>query len=413
MPMMLWFYNIGVLLYAAIIHLASLFNAKAKLWVQGRKNIFEKIKAEISPSPSPRIWFHCASLGEFEQGRPIIERIKKEYPHYQVVISFFSPSGYEIRKNYSGADNVFYLPIDTKKNAKKLIEIINPQIAFFIKYEFWYHYIHELKKQAIPIYLISALFRKNQIFFKPYGALYRSILDCYNYIFVQDDISMELLLELGYKNICVSGDTRYDRVWEIANQAKQLDLIEQFKSDKKIIVAGSTWQQEEQLIAGYIERKGFTHKFVIAPHNISENHLLQIERLYKQHKCIRYSKVSRVSIAQYEILIIDNIGLLSSLYKYADVAIIGGGFGSGLHNILEAVVYGCPVVFGPKYYRFPEAVDLLNAGGACSVRNGDEIANDITFLSAPENKEYLHTICKNFVESRRGATNKIFALINL
>ncbi|MFN4235110.1 MAG: 3-deoxy-D-manno-octulosonic acid transferase [Bacteroidia bacterium] len=410
---MLWIYNTGIFFYVLSIRIASLFNPKAKLWTEGRKNIFNQLENTFKNEKGSVIWFHCASLGEFEQGRPIIEKIKANHSQYKILITFFSPSGYEIRKNYSGADYVFYLPIDTALNAKKFIEIIQPKMAFFIKYEFWYHYLHTLKNKKIPTYLISALFRKNQIFFKPYGSLYRNILKCYDYIFVQDDDSMELLMELGLKNICVSGDTRYDRVSEIAAQTKSLEIIENFKAEKKLIVAGSSWPPEEQLIATYIGRKGFTHKFIIAPHDISENHLLQLERLFSKYKCLRYSKANNIPINEYEILIIDNIGLLSSLYKYADIAFIGGAFGSGLHNILEAVVYGCPVVFGPKYYRFPEAVELLNAGGACSVRNVDELINDLNFLSSPENKEFLYKICTEFVASRKGATEKILNLIKL
>lgn len=410
--MTLWIYNLGIFFYSLSIRIASLFNHKAKLWLNGRKNIFNKLQIAFKNEKSDIIWFHCASLGEFEQGRPIIEKIKETHSQYKLLITFFSPSGYEIRKNYTGADYVFYLPIDTAAKAKKFIEIVNPKIAFFIKYEFWYHYLSTLKNKQIPVYLISALFRKNQIFFKPYGSLYRNMLKCYNYIFVQDDDSMELLLELGYKNVCVSGDTRYDRVSAIASQSKSLEIIEKFKSDKKLIVAGSSWPQEEQLIASYIEHKGFTHKFIFAPHDISETHLLQLERLFGKYKHIRYSKAEINNVTEYDILIIDNIGLLSSLYKYADIAIIGGAFGSGLHNILEAVVYGCPVIFGPKYYRYPEAVDLLNIGGACSVRNVNELINDINFLAAPENKEFLHKTCKDFVASRKGATEKIFNIIS-
>lgn len=411
--MMNWIYNTGIFFYSLSIHIAALFNNKAKLWINGRKDIFKHLQNAFNNEKSDIIWFHCASLGEFEQGRPIIEKIKGTHSHYKILITFFSPSGYEIRKNYTGADYVFYLPIDTAANAKKFIEIVNPKIAFFIKYEFWYHYLSTLKNKQIPVYLISALFRKNQIFFKPYGSLYRNILKCYDYIFVQDDDSMELLMELGHSNICVSGDTRYDRVSAIASQSKSLEIIKEFKSDKNLIIAGSSWPNEEQLIATYIERKGFTHKFIFAPHDISEAHLLQLERLFSKYKCIRYSKAEKNNVAQFDILLIDNIGLLSSLYKYADIAIIGGAFGSGLHNILEAVVYGCPVVFGPKYYRFPEAVDLLNIGGACSVRNADELINDLAFLSSPENKEFLHKTCKDFVASRKGATEKIFNLIKL
>ena len=411
--MMIWIYNTGIFFYTLSIRIASLFNNKAKLWLNGRKNIFKQLESIFKNEKNPVIWFHCASLGEFEQGRPIIEKIKDKHPHYKILITFFSPSGFEIRKNYALADYVFYLPVDTASNAKKFIEIVQPQMAFFIKYEFWYHYLNTLNTKQIPTYLISALFRKNQIFFKPYGGFYRKILKYYDYIFVQNDDSMELLIKLGLKNICVSGDTRYDRVSEIAAQAKSLELIEIFKGKNNLIVVGSSWQAEEQLIASYIKQKGLTHKFIFAPHNISENHLLQLERLFSKYKCIRYSKTDKENIAEFDILIIDNIGLLSSLYKYADIAIIGGAFGSGLHNILEAVVYGCPVVFGPKYYRFPEAVDLLNVGGACSVRNTKELINKLNFLSSPDNKEILYKTCKDFVSSRKGATEKILNFITL
>jgi 3-deoxy-D-manno-octulosonic-acid transferase len=411
--MYIWIYNTVIFFYSLSIKIASLFNNKAKLWVEGRTNIFNKLENAFKNNKNEVIWFHCASLGEFEQGRPIIEKIKEKYPHYKILITFFSPSGFEIRKNYNGADYVFYLPIDTARNAKKFIEIVNPKIAFFIKYEFWYHYLKTLKNKQVKVYLISALFHKNQIFFKPYGSLYREILKCYDYIFVQDDNSMELLTKLGLNNICVSGDTRYDRVFAIASKSNSLELIAAFKADKNLIVAGSCWQAEEQLIVSYIAQKGFTHKFIFAPHDISEAHLSQLESLLIKYNYVRYSKADIKSISNFDILIIDNIGLLSSIYKYADIAIIGGAFGSGLHNILEAVVYGCPVIFGPKYYSFPEAVELLNIGGACSVRNSNELMNDIEFLSSPENKEFLNKTCKDFVTSRKGATEKIFNIIKL
>jgi 3-deoxy-D-manno-octulosonic-acid transferase len=411
--MYIWIYNIVIFFYSLSIKIASLFNNKAKLWVEGRTNIFNKLENAFKNNKNDVIWFHCASLGEFEQGRPIIEKIKEKYPHYKILITFFSPSGYEIRKNFNKADFVFYLPIDTAKNAKKFIEIVNPKIAFFIKYEFWYHYLKTLKSKQVKVYLISALFHKNQIFFKPYGSLYREILKCYDYIFVQDKNSMDLLTKLGIKNICVSGDTRYDRVFTIASQSNSLELIEVFKANKNLIIAGSCWQPEEKLIIDYIERKGLTHKFIFAPHDVSNDHISQIESLLSKHNYVRYSKADINSISKFDILIIDNIGLLSSLYKYADIAIIGGAFGSGLHNILEAVVYGCPVIFGPKYYNFPEAVELIKIGGAYSVKNSDELIKVIDFLSTSKKREYLSKICKDFVSSKKGATEKIFNLIKL
>ncbi|MFD0939340.1 3-deoxy-D-manno-octulosonic acid transferase [Pedobacter boryungensis] len=401
---MLWIYNIGVVIYGLLLRLASLFNAKAKLFVIGRKNIFNKIQQTINPNDKP-IWFHFASLGEFEQGRPVLEKLKTNNPSQKIVITFFSPSGYEIRKNYALAD-VFYLPLDTKDNAERFIKVVNPKFAVFTKYEFWYHYFNELNKKQIPLYLISGIFRPNQVFFKWYGSFYRGILKFVTHFFLQNEESVSLLKSLGIDNVSLSGDTRFDRVYENAQHPKRLELIEQFCRTDNVFIAGSTWLPDEKLLVSLTERYP-DWKFIIAPHEIGASHIEEIEKLFPE--AVKFSNLQTSTFnPQPSILIIDNIGILSSLYQFASVAYIGGGFGAGIHNTLEAAAFGLPVIFGPKYHKFQEAKDLIAIGAAKSITTADELMSAFNFFKA---NETASADAKEYVEQKKGATDMIVRAI--
>lgn len=399
-------YNTAIFFYHLAIHIYSRFNSKAKLWVEGRKNIFTKLKSAIKRNEKIA-WFHCASMGEFEQGRPVIEAFRNEFPQFKILLTFFSPSGYEVRKNYEGADHVFYLPIDTKKNAEKFISIVNPEIAVFIKYEFWYHYLNTLHKKQIPAFLVSAIFRNDQHFFRWYGTLFRRILRNLTQVFVQDEVSRAVLDSIGLKNHTISGDTRFDRVYEIAMQVEEIPLIRQFKQDKKLFIAGSTWQQDEKLLIEIINNYNSGLKSIIAPHEITEENIQRMVSEIK-HKTTRFSEANDEEIGNAKVLIIDNIGMLSSLYQYGDIAYIGGGLSKGIHNILEAAAFAMPVVFGPNYHKFQEANDLIEKGGAFSIKNYTELENKIRFLLSDEYVlKMASEISRNYVKYKRGATGII------
>ena len=400
-------YKIGIFLYSLLIRISSLFNEKAKLFVRGRKNWKKNLQSQIEKD-ARYIWFHCASLGEFEQGRPVIEEIKKQFPEFKIVLTFFSPSGYEIRKNYGGVDIVSYLPIDSKANAQAFINIIKPEKAFFIKYEFWFYYISELKKQNIPLYIFSAKFRENQHFFKntPLGNWYCKMLFQFEHFFVQNETSAQLLKNIGLNNIFVSGDTRFDRVAAIVKGAKEIPVVEKFKGNAQLIIAGSTWKPDEELLAEFINQNK-NIKFIIAPHEVSDANVNRIHQLLKKPS-ISFSKINNTEIDNYQVLIIDSIGLLSSLYQYGNVAYIGGGFGIGIHNILEAATFGMPIVFGPNFKKFKEAVDLTSNGGAFSITNFDELER--TFNHLISDKKLLNKasgISKDYVEKNVGSTKFI------
>ena len=390
-------YDFFILFYSFIIRLASFWNPKAKSWVKGRVQ-FPEFNSE-----KKRIWFHCASLGEFEQGRPVLEALKVKFPQYEIVVSFFSPSGYEIRKNYPLADYVIYLPIDTPKNAEKLIQSINPALVIWVKYEYWFHYLRQLKTNNIPVILISGIFRKSQPFFKWYGKFWINILKSFSKVFVQDENSFDLLNGIGINNASLSGDTRFDRVKAIADENKQIPEIAAFTNNQFTIVAGSTWEDDENLIAPFIQNNK-SIKFIIAPHEISPSNLNRLKA--KLDNAIFYSEWKNNMTSTNQVLIINNIGMLSALYKYASVAFIGGGFNkSGIHNTLEAAVYGKPVFFGPNYQKFAEAVSLVEKGGAFSVKSSSEFNERLTILMQNENKlveasELSHA----FVKSKIGAT---------
>ena len=397
---MLLLYTIGIKIYSAIIWILSFFNEKAALFIFGRKQIFNQIAKKIDPN-NENIWFHFASLGEFEQGRPVLEKFKELHPKKKIVITFFSPSGYEIRKNYALADGIFYLPIDSRKNAQHFIELVNPEMAIFTKYEFWYYYFKELDKKSIPLFIVSGIFRKDQIFFKGYGGFYRGILKCVTYFFVQNQESSFLLKSIGMNNVTISGDTRFDRVFENAKNPKRISEIELFCSDSPILVCGSTWPDDENLLAA-LPTEYPNWKFIIAPHEIHESHILGIESIFQ--KTTRFSEFKNTGKSDSAVLIIDNIGMLSSLYQYGKVAYIGGGFGAGIHNTLEAAAFGLPVIFGPKFNKFQEAKDLIKIGAAKSVSNASELINAFEHF---KNNAQSSSAAKKYVEDNKGATASI------
>jgi len=400
-------YIIGIWAYTLLIRIFSLFNPKARLFIEGRKNIFNIIAQKINPAEK-HIWFHFASLGEFEQGRPVLEKIKALYPVKKIIVTFFSPSGYEIRKNYALAD-VFYLPIDTAANAKRFIAGINPEMAIFTKYEFWHFYFKELKDRGIPLYVISGIFRENQVFFKSYGGFYRNILKSVTYFFVQNKESQNLLKSIGLDNVTISGDTRFDRVYENAQSPKQLSLIESFIGGAPTLVCGSTWPEDERILSA-LPQQYPSWRFIIAPHEINESHIESIEKQFSVNR-VRFSVFSssnHTRSAEHQTLIVDNIGMLSSLYQYGNVAYIGGGFGTGIHNTLEAAAFGLPVIFGPKYDKFQEAKDLIAIGAAKSISSTEELIN--AFEDFAENKNAAAT-ARKYVADKKGATDQIISMI--
>jgi len=388
------FYNISILLYNLGIRIASLFNSKAKLWIKGRKNIFQKLQL-ATQGHANIVWFHCASLGEFEQGRPIIKGYKKKYPTHKILLTFFSPSGYNIRKNDKIADWVFYLPADTKANAKRFIYIVKPIKVLFVKYEFWLNYIRECKKYNIPFYFVSSIFRKEQIFFK--NKWFARQLKHVTRFFVQDKTSNELLKDIGINNSTISGDSRFDSVKEIKKNKKSFPLIEVFSKNKTTIICGSTWPKDEELIIKVI-KENQQFNYIIAPHQLNN-----ISELQKRTNGLLFSEANNQNLHNSNVLIIDSIGLLSSIYNYGEIAYIGGGFGSGIHNVLEAITFGLPVIFGPNYQKFNEANELIKLGTAKSIANFKQLRNAIFYFE----KKSLQEICKNYIEKKSGATNHI------
>jgi len=402
---MLWLYNIGIQIFGVIIRVFSLFNKKALLFIEGRANIFDKIQTSLDPEKK-HIWFHFASLGEFEQGRPVLEMIKQQHPSKSIVITFFSPSGYEVRKNYPLADAIFYLPLDTAKNAEKLIRAINPELVIFTKYEFWYHYFKRLNSLKIPLFVISAIFRPNQVFFKWYGELHRTILSFADFFFVQNEESKNLLASLGFQNTSVSGDTRFDRVAENASAPNRIDLIERFCNSCPAMIAGSTWREDEQLLKQLIlENPGW--KFIIAPHEIDQKHIAELQNMIPL--AAKYSTLGDKD-QNAQVLIIDNIGLLSSIYQYGSIAYIGGGFGAGIHNTLEAAAFGLPVIFGPRYDKFQEAKDLIDLRAAISIKDQNELIE--AFHTFSKNHRTTGIISKDYVSAKKGATDQIVRYIS-
>ncbi|GAB2986654.1 glycosyltransferase N-terminal domain-containing protein [Mucilaginibacter puniceus] len=403
---MLLLYNAGVTLYYLAIYIASFFNSKARLWINGRK-------IAITPVNGKSIWFHFASLGEFEQGRPVLEQMRQLHPSLKIVITFFSPSGYEIRKSTPLADYVYYLPLDTAKNAHRFIATINPTMAIFTKYEYWYHFFNELNQRSIPLYIISGIFRPRQVFFKWYGSLHRKMLTYVSHFFVQDEESKQLLYNIGITNITISGDTRFDRVWANAQQPKQLPEIETFTNGQKTFIAGSTWPEDEKLLAELV--KDHTDwKFIFAPHEISETKINELIDLLPENSAIRYSQLSsQISNLTSHVLIIDNIGMLSSLYQYGHIAYIGGGFGAGIHNTLEAAAFGLPVIFGPNYAKFREAKDIITIKAGFSISNATELKCAVDALVHDEKLyAYASKQIKVYVQQHVGATAAIINFCN-
>lgn len=415
----LFFYTLVTQFYYLAINFSSLFNVKARKWVEGRKDIF-RILEDSFHNESKNIWFHCASLGEFEQGRPVMEEFRKTYPDYKILLTFFSPSGYEVRKNYPGADYVFYLPFDSRSNAKRFMEIVNPRIVFFVKYELWYHYLNALQEKNIPHFIISGNFRENQFFFRWYGKWFLPVLKKITSIFLQTNQAVLMMRSKGFSNVEYSGDTRFDRVLEIAHRKKLFPLIEEFIMNSFVLVAGSTWPEDENLFAKLINcsKSGteyhelFTRlKIIIAPHEIVPARIKKLQSSIKAPSVV-FSKAETSDISGAKVLIIDSIGHLSSLYRYASIVYIGGGFGKGIHNILEAAVWEKPVVIGPNHQKFREATDLVESGGAFPVNNYREFEDRIRFLMQNEMiLKMAGLMCKHYVRNNAGATKRIIEKI--
>lgn len=400
----MWWYNVGIHLYTGGIKLASHFNEKAALWVRGRRDLFGQLRGRVSGERI--IWIHAASLGEFEQGRPVMEAIKEQYPQYRILLTFFSPSGYETRRDYKGADWVFYLPADTPRNVRRFLDAVKPEAAIFIKYEFWINYLSELSKRGIPTYIISAVFRRDSVFFRPYGKTFRRALGAFSRIFVQDEDSRKLLAGIGMRNVSVSGDTRFDRVAKIASGAKDLPVIADFAGKEQVLVAGSTWEPDEELLIRLINENPSV-KFIVAPHEMDEKRIIRLMESI-EGGAVRYTRYEKNAAgSDCRLLVVDTIGILSSVYRYGNYAYIGGGFGVGIHNTLEAAAFGIPVAFGPNYGKFREAAELIEAGAARSVASYDELAAWFGELHAAEVYDAACSAAGGYVRSRCGATGAI------
>jgi 3-deoxy-D-manno-octulosonic-acid transferase len=408
---MLFLYNLIIIFASQVVKLLALFSPKMKLFVDGRKEVFSILKSKINTTDKT-IWFHAASLGEYEQGLPVIEKIKVQYPNHKIVVTFFSPSGYEVRKNNTVADATVYLPLDTKSNAQKFIKAINPELVFFIKYEYWPNYLNKLKKLEIKTYLISGIFRENQAFFKWYGGFYRNALKTFDYFFVQNESSKNLIQSIGFNNVKISGDTRFDRVIAILERDNSLDFIEQFKDNKTTIVIGSSWPKDENLLVNYINNAQSNLKFIIAPHNIKSEQIANLKSQITKSTILFSENVETrhaLSIQEKNVFIIDTIGILTKIYSYADIAYVGGGFGNpGVHNILEPATFGVPIVIGPNYSHFAEAIALVHQEGCVSISNQNEL--DEAFDNLISNEDVRHEkghICSTFVQMNKGATEVI------
>lgn len=400
------FYHIGIKLYGIVVRIAALRNPKAKLWIEGRKNTFTYLEESIVKDKK-LVWIHAPSLGEFEQARPLIKVLKKDYSEFKILITFYSPSGYEIRKDYPLADYICYLPLDTKENAKRFVELVNPNFTFFVKYDFWANYLSELQKREHKHYVISAIFRSNQYFFKNHGAWMLEILSKIDHFFVQNHDSKYMLLTRNINQVNTTGDTRFDRVIDITNQAKDLPLLKLFKQDKPLFIGGSTWQKGEALIVEFSKHYGTRFKYVIAPHELHSEQIVKLRNQFDL-KVLLYSEATEQNIETAEVLIIDNIGLLSSLYAYADIAYIGGGFGKGIHNTLEAATFGMPIFMGPKNEKFQEAQDLKEIGVALEIKSTKELITQCDHLFArPEKWLDIKEKSKGYVQKKSGATLKI------
>ena len=401
--LIIYFYLLGVAIY-------SRFNEKVRKMWRGEREAFRVLKEKVDPE-AKYVWFHAASLGEFEQGRPLMERLRQEHPEYKILLTFFSPSGYEVRKNYEGADIICYLPLDTPVNAIRFLRLVRPVMAFFIKYEFWYNYLHILKHRHVPVYSVSSIFRPDQVFFKWYGRQYGRVLNCFTHFFVQNEVSKQLLEKIHITEVSVVGDTRFDRVLQIKEAAKQLSVVEAFKQDYKVFVAGSSWPPDEEIFIRYFnEHKDW--KLIIAPHVIGEDHLAQIESLLEGRKVVRYKDATEEQVKDADVLIINCFGLLSSIYHYGDIAYVGGGFGVGIHNVLEAAVWDVPVFFGPNNQKFQEAQGLKAAGGGFDFKTYEEFAARMDrFLTDADERKTAGDAAGKFVQSLAGATEKVLSCV--
>ena len=416
------FYNLVIYLYLLGVAIYSRFNEKVRKMWRGEREAFRILREKVDPN-AKYVWFHAASLGEFEQGRPLMEQLRKDHPEYKILLTFFSPSGYEVRKNYEGADIITYLPLDTITNARRFLRTVRPVMAFFIKYEFWYNYLHILKHRNVPVYSVSSIFREDQVFFKWYGRQYGRVLNCFTHFFVQNEISKELLAKIGITNTTVVGDTRFDRVLQIKEAAKQLPIVEAFVKDApQVFVAGSSWPPDEEIfikyfldkLSGKAERNEHKNwKLIIAPHVIGEDHLKQIEKLLEGRKVIRYTEATEENVQNAEVLIINCFGLLSSIYHYGQVAYVGGGFGVGIHNLLEAAVWDVPVFFGPNNQKFQEAQGLKTSGGF-EIKNYEDFASQMDKFASDAG--YLNEQGRkagHFVKGQSGATGKVLSAVSL
>ena len=412
------FYNLIIYLYLLGVAIYSRFNEKVRKMWRGERDAFRILREKVDPN-AKYVWFHAASLGEFEQGRPLMEQLRKDHPEYKILLTFFSPSGYEVRKNYEGADIITYLPLDTITNARRFLRTVRPVMAFFIKYEFWYNYLHILKHRNIPVYSVSSIFRPDQVFFKWYGRQYGRVLNCFTHFFVQNEVSKDLLAKIGITNVDVVGDTRFDRVLQIKDAAKQLPIVEAFVKDApQVFVAGSSWPPDEEIFIKYFNAHK-NWKLIIAPHVIGEDHLKQIEKLLEGRKVIRYTEAEKSltshlsPLASYDVLIINCFGLLSSIYHYGQVAYVGGGFGVGIHNLLEAAVWDVPVFFGPNNQKFQEAQGLKTSGGF-EITNYEEFASQMDkFASDADYLAEQGRKAGHFVKGQSGATGKVLSAVSL
>lgn len=405
-------YNLFIFLYGLGISIAAQFNPKAKNWITGRKGWKNKMKQSISPADKV-IWVHCSSLGEFEQGRPVMEKIKKDFPHHKLAVSFFSPSGYEVRKDYPGADYIFYLPLDSPRNAKRLIKLLHPEILILVKYEYWYNLLHRLQKKQIPVIVISAVIKEKNLFFRPFANWFRKIIAGIDHFFVQDNDSKNLLESIGIENVTVSGDTRFDRVKEIREANAQLEFIEKFKGNSKLIVAGSTWPEDEEILVKFINEKlPDDWKLIFAPHNIKEKEILQLSKKIQKPIAI-YTKSDPSQIENAQILVVDTIGILTKIYAYADVSYVGGGFTkTGVHNTLEPAVFGVPIIFGPNYENYFEAIDLLEIQAA--QRFVDQYDFDSKMMELIENeteRKKRGNNAWNYIQQKPNSTELILAYL--
>lgn len=405
-------YDIALFLFPIALRIIGPFHSKARLMIEGRSNWEDKLKKNALAGP--KVWFHCASLGEFEQGRPLIEQIKKDHPDYGIFITFFSPSGYEVRKNYGLADYICYLPLDSKRVSKKFVELLNPSMAIFVKYEFWYYYLFELKSRHIPVFSISAIFRPEQQFFKKNGQFFRKMLSCFDHFFVQNEVSEKLLRAQGFNNVSVSGDTRFDRVKEICRNPNEVELAKRFKGQDKVMVIGSSWPEDIEVLLPIINNSEQNLKFIIAPHEIEINKIKKLcKSITSDFQLFSQASIDTVHLSK--VLIVDNIGMLSSLYQYGEIAYIGGSFGEGLHNILEAATFGMPIIFGKgkDNIKYQEAIDLVKQEGAFEVSDSNELNRILEeLLMDNKNLGKAAKICSDYVNDNAGATKKIMDHLN-